>query len=88
MMSLMARMRELTRPTPPVELPGVSGQLRFVDDHGHSFTAYRWGPNSWVLDHTAHTGGEVLRFYSTAQLVHELNRRSAISIEVTGVIDS
>lgn len=88
MMSLMARMRELTRPTPPVELPGVSGQLRFVDEHGHAVTAFRRGHNSWVLDHTAHTGGEVLRFYSTAQLVHELNRRSAIPIEVTGAIAS
>lgn len=88
MMSLMARMRELTRPTPPVELPGVTGQLRFVDEHGHTVTAYRRGHNSWVADHTSRSGCEVLRFFSTSQLVRELNHRGEEAIEVTGALSS
>lgn len=87
MMSLMARMRERT-PQSPVELPGVSGQLLFVDEAGHHVTAYRRGRNSWALDHTSPSGGEVLRFYSTAQLVRELNRRSEDPIEVTSALPS
>ena len=88
MMSLMARMRERTSPQPPVELPGITGQLRFVDEAGHHVTAYRRGSNSWALDHTSRYGREVLRFFSTAQLVRELNRRSEDFIEVTSALPS
>jgi hypothetical protein len=72
----------------PVELPAPSGQLRFVDEHGHSVSACRRGHNSWVLDHTSHGGGEVLRFFSTTQLVHELNRRGQDAIEVMDALPS
>jgi hypothetical protein len=68
---------------PGVDLPEVGGQIRFVDEHGHLVTAYRRGRSSWVLDHTSHGGGEVLRFFSTAQLVSELNNRKEIAVEVT-----
>lgn len=88
MQSLMARMRALVTPTAPVDLPAPSGQLKFVDEHGHTVTAYRRGHNSWVLDYTSHGGGEVLRFLSTSQLVHELNRRSQAPIEVVDALPS
>lgn len=67
-------------------LPGVNGHLKFTDEHGHTVSAYRRGHNTWVLDHTAHGGGEVLRFYSTRQLVDELNRRIKNPVEVTGAL--
>lgn len=88
MMSLMARLRERTVQQSPVDLPDITGQLKYTDEHGHNVTAYRRGRNSWVLDHTSHTGGEVLRFYTSAQLVDELNRRSEVPIEVTGALPS
>ncbi|NSX37157.1 hypothetical protein HTS88_12185 [Pseudarthrobacter oxydans] len=71
---------------PGVDLPEVTGQIRFIDEHGHRVTAYRRGRSNWVLDHTDHAGGEVLRFFSTPQLVRELNNRSEIAVEVTNGI--
>ncbi|MBE4720501.1 hypothetical protein [Pseudarthrobacter sp. AB1] len=55
-----------------VELPAIGDQLRYLDVHGHAVTAYRRGRNSWVLDHTAHKGGEVLRFVTSGQLRAEI----------------
>lgn len=60
-------------PGPTIELPAIGDTLRYRDEHGHEVLAYRRGQRSWVLDHTSHRGGEVLRFYSTAQLLAEVN---------------
>lgn len=61
-------------PASDIELPAIGDTLRYRDEKGHEVLAYRRGHRSWVLDHTSHGGGEVLRFYSTAQLLAEVNR--------------
>lgn len=71
-----------------VVLPEVTGQVRFVDENGHEVTAYRRGRSSWALDHTSQDGGQVLRFYSTRQLVDELNRRRELPVEVTDAVSA
>jgi hypothetical protein len=59
---------------PAVDLPAIGDQLTYRDEHGHEVLAYRRGRRSWVLDRTSHGGGEVLRLYSTSQLLAEVNR--------------
>lgn len=61
-------------PGPTIELPAIGDTLRYRDEQGHEVLAYRRGHRSWVLDYTSHSGGEVLCFYSTAQLLAEVNR--------------
>jgi hypothetical protein len=71
--AIAASASSATGPT-AVELPAIGDTLRYRDEQGHEVLAYRRGHRSWVLDHTSYSGGEVLRFYSTAQLLAEVNR--------------